>query len=103
MEKCSYCSRENPDEAIYCQFCGQKLNAEPIQVIPTTEYKATAKRKVRLIFGCCIILLFIGIGFTIYGFFDEGPDTSTHLENRHQIHRLRRTPSYISMSLISCG
>jgi hypothetical protein len=76
MEKCSYCSRENPDEAIYCQFCGQKLNAKPIQVIPTPEYKATAKRKVQLIFGCCIILLLIGIGFTIYVFFDEGPDTS---------------------------
>lgn len=66
MKKCSYCGRENPDDAPYCSGCGQnEFKTEALPAIPASaeikiENKPNAQKHLQL-----RVLIAFGVGIII--------------------------------------
>jgi len=69
MKKCSYCGRENPDEATNCSGCGQnefKIEIPPVISMPTeTQNSAQKYLSLRLLIAACIWLIISGISLYV--------------------------------------
>jgi len=101
MKKCSYCGRENPDEAMHCSGCGQdEFKVEIPSVIPAsakikTEYNPHIQKylSLRFLIAICVWLAVSGISIyvawqntnhqTVNGW-DEKWITSHQLKNMGQ-------------------
>ena len=77
---CKFCGEENPDNAVYCRNCGEKLieevkKAEIIEETKTysnnqsTSTTTTSSKDDNGVLGCCLCIIAIFLIFGIIGAF----------------------------------